>query len=190
MAIDLETWKRTLEQAGVRFDAGLLDSELEAAQRAHHFRFPPDLEELLRFALPMGRGWPNWREPLDPGIAEAFAWPLEGILFDIENNDFWLEEWGLRPPSLDDAFAIARERVAAAPRLIPISGHRYLPETPRTAGNPVFSVYQTDIIHYGRDLEEYFANEFPQYFRGPGGEFGISVPVRRIEFWSRLVEID
>jgi len=28
-------------------------------------------------------------------------------------------------------------------------GHRYLPEQPREAGNPVFSVFYSDLIHRG-----------------------------------------
>jgi hypothetical protein len=44
--------------------------------------------------------------------------------------------------------------------MIPVYSHRYLPAEPCEAGNPVFSIYQTDIIHYGYDLADYFAREF------------------------------
>lgn len=43
----------------------------------------------------------------------------------------------------------------AAPRLIPICSHRYIPEEPHDAGNPVFSVMQSDVIYYGADLANY-----------------------------------
>lgn len=46
------------------------------------------------------------------------------------------------------------------PRLIPVYGHRYLPAFPSEAGNPVYSVYQTDIICYGNDLLTYLCREF------------------------------
>ena len=46
------------------------------------------------------------------------------------------------------------------PKLIPIYSSRYIPESPKETGNPVFSVYQTDIIYYGFDLLSYFENEF------------------------------
>jgi hypothetical protein len=185
-----DEWKRTLESAGVGFAAGLSDAELRTAEDAYDIRFPPDLEELLRFALPCGRGWPDWRNAADSNIERALQWPLEGILFDIENNDFWLKSWRERPPLLADQFAVARERIAESPRLIPIAGHRYLPQQPHAAGNPVFSVHQTDVIYYGSDLTEYFANEFSYYFRGPGAEHRISHPLRRIEFWSMLADCD
>lgn len=186
--MDLAEWKKTLETAGVVFANGLTASELRRAEEAYSIRFPPDLAELLRFALPTGRRWPDWRNTSDDAIRDALQWPLEGMLFDIEHNAFWLEEWGTRPEELSDAFAIARERVAAAPKLIPVPGHRYLPQEPLLEGNPVFSVYQTDVICYGRDLSEYFANEFSYYFRGPGSEHRITEPVRTIEFWSALAE--
>jgi hypothetical protein len=44
--------------------------------------------------------------------------------------------------------------------MIPVYSHRYLPAEPCEAGNPVLSIYQTDIIHYGYDLADYFAREF------------------------------
>ena len=170
---------------------GLRDSEIRAAEATYAIRFPPDLEELLRYALPVGSPWPDWRKDSNAEIHDALNWPLEGILFDIERNAFWLAEWGERPAELDRAFAIASEHVALAPRLIPVFAHRYLPQEPSSAGNPVFSVYQTDIIYYGSNLAEYFANEFPSYFRGAGGStYQISQPVVRIDFWSMFAEND
>lgn len=35
-----------------------------------------------------------------------------------------------------------------------------LPKRAVIAGNPVFSVYQTDIVIYGRDLHRYLEHEF------------------------------
>jgi hypothetical protein len=37
---------------------------------------------------------------------------------------------------------------------------RYIPAEPNESRNPVFSVHQTDIIHYGNDLADYFQREF------------------------------
>ena len=63
--------------------------------------------------------------------------------------------------------------------------HRYLPQEPSTEGNPVFSVYQTDIICYGADLQDYLENEFHYYFGTTA--YVIREPVRNIEFWTGLV---
>lgn len=180
--MDLKFYKERLEEAGVVFAPGLTDSEVARAEAAHGFRFPPDLEEFLRYALPVSKGWPDWRELEERPIVESLRWPLTGILFDIQNDDFWHPEWGPRPESLEEAFAVAERRVEEAPKLVPVLAHRYIPERPREAGNPVFSVYQTDIIYYGSDLANYFENEFGYYFGLT--QYAIKEPVKRIEFWS------
>lgn len=168
--------------ADIRFDEGLTADEVTAIEVEMGFCFPPDLRSLLRTALPAGDGFPDWRADDKANIVDRLGWPLRGICFDIEDNNFWLDEWGPRPGELEQAFAIARSVVLAAPTLIPIYGHRYIPDKPSQAGNPVFSVYQTDIIYYGFDLLDYFSREF-----------GILNPTSRphgprsIEFWDFFV---
>ena len=78
---------------------------------------------------------------------------------------------------------MAKRKIAEVPKLIPIFGHRYIPSEPNASGNPVFSVYQTDIIHYGADLVSYLEAEFL------GGALPQKIAtLRPIRFWSRLVE--
>jgi hypothetical protein len=57
-----------------------------------------------------------------------------------------------------------------------------IPAEPFKPGNPVFSVYQTDIIIYGNDLLSYFAHEFAGVatWHAPPPE------ARRIRFWPEL----
>lgn len=156
---------------------GYSAAELAAAQERHGLRFPPDLEALLRERRPFG-GW-DWRID-DAGIRAALAAPLEGLLYDLEHNDLWWPEWGERPATAAERAEVLHAVARAAPRLIPLIGHRYLPETPHAAGNPVFSVMQSDVIHYGVDLADYFEREAGRpYRRGPH---------RHIRFWSDLVE--
>jgi hypothetical protein len=184
--MDLEIYKAKLEEAGVVFAEGLSDSEIRWAEESYGFSFPPDLRTFLMFALPTGKSWPNWRELDSSEIWRMLNWPYEGMCFDIENNVFWPPDWGTKPASLADSCDIAKRIVEAAPKLIPICGHRYLPDRPAIDGNPVLSVYQTDIIYYGSNLRDYFQNEFHYYF-GPA-EYQTKEPIRRIEFWSDIVE--
>lgn len=186
--MDLQHTRQALESAGVSFERGLSNQELTAAEQRFRFRFPPDLREFLAFALPTGPGFPNWREVDDPGLLGALAAPLEGIKFDIEHNSFWPSEWGVRPVDLRGAFEIARTHVDRAPKLIPVIGHRYMPDQPFAADNPVFSVHQTDIIYYGANLENYLNNEYHHYFGTP--EYVLPKTIRHIEFWSWLVELN
>jgi hypothetical protein len=182
-----------LRGAGVLFRDGLTDDELLRAEENYRFTFPPDLREFLKVAMPWGfaspffpnaqkeikRPFPDWRTKEDPSIREMLNWPLEGMLFDVKNNAFWLSEWGPKPSDDNQAKGIVERHVAQAPRLIPICSHRMIPDKPHDAGNPVFSVYQTDIIYYGFDLDDYFRNEFHLPGRKPWPD-----TIRHIDFWD------
>ena len=174
-----------LEKAGVTLEPGLTESEILNAEERYSFKFPPDLRAFLSFALPIGDSWPNWRECDDADLWGRLKWPLDGICFDIEHSNFWHKEWGPKPNSLQASFEIAKQRIRAAPTLIPIFVHRYLPTRPLISGNPVLSVYQTDIIYYGSDLWTYFRNEFSK-----SREESEANPERigeYVEFWSDLI---
>ena len=180
-----DDWSRELaliRQSGGLLEPGLSNAELAAAEELCGARFPPDLKSFLSTAMPVGKGFPDWRVRDEAGLQYRLDWPFDGVRFDIENNAFWLSEWGPRPDDLSAAIEVARRAVAAAPKLIPIYSHRFLPTEPLKSGNPVFSVYQTDIIYYGRDLHTYFAHEFG----GANYAESITPKPRHIRFWSDL----
>ncbi len=163
----------------VAFDAGLTDSEVADAEGRFGFRFPPDLREFLQTALPRGLQFPDWRAGDEAALRDWFDLPRRGVLFDVEHNGFWLDDWGPRPGPLPEALRVADDLVTAAPRLIPVYMHRMMPDEPHLPGNPVFSVHQTDIIHYGFDLADYLRSEFGLPGREPWPE-----QVRPIRFWD------
>jgi hypothetical protein len=132
----------TTQLPRVAFEAGLSDSEVEAVQDRFGFHFPPDLRAFLQTALPVGERFPNWRSGNVTSLRKWLDLPLAGVCFDVEHNAFWLQDWGPRPASLDEALSICQALVANAPRLIPIYSHRFMPDEPRDAGNPVFSVHR------------------------------------------------
>ncbi len=144
----------------IAFEPGLTDAEVADVERRFGFRFPPDLRAFLQTALPHGPKFPDWRGGDEATLRDWLDEPCQGVLFDIEHNGFWLEEWGPRPEPTSAAVRRGGELVAAAPRLIPIFAHRMMPDEPHRAGNPVLSVHQTDIIHYGANLADYFRHEF------------------------------
>ena len=188
----LSSFNDRLRRQECTLAAGLSDSEVSRVEAQFGFHFPPDLKDFLQQALPISKGWVDWRDGAASEIQDRLAWPLDGMIFDIEHNDFWLDIWGEKPVVLAEAVAIAKAKVAKAPKLIPIYSHRYLPDVPHLAGNPVFSVYQTDIIYYGYDLASYFDNEFPQTQDGfPTSDKQLdryqSAP-RSIRFWDDVVE--
>ena len=116
------------------------------------------------------------------------GWPLDGLLFDVENNGLWWSEWGNRPANLQARAEVLAKVVSEAPKLIPLVSHRYLPAEPHEAGNPVFSVYQSDVIYYGGDLANYFEREFVNPRVPFSKRIPLSNPIKRIRFWSDLVE--
>ena len=162
-----------------RWTTGYTALELREAEKRFGLRFPPDLFELLRQRRPLD-GYDWLRE--HAAIERALLHPLQGLLFDVEQAGLWWPEWGIRPETEDERVAIVTEVVWSAPRLIPIISHRYIPETPDMRGNPVFSVMQSDVIYYGRDLADFFRRQFDHH---PDAVEGT---VRYIPFWSELVE--
>lgn len=182
---------RLLDANGVQFDSGLADDEVLQVETEFNFKFPPDLKLFLQTALPISDRFVNWRLGLESKtekeeILDRLNWPLEGMLFDLQSNDFWIKSWGDRPNTYEEKELIAKEIYFTLPKLIPIYSHRYIPSRPNKEGNPVFSVHQMDIIYYGYDLATYFANEFSFELTN---EFKLlDKPKREIEFWSKWVE--
>jgi len=185
----IDTIIALLEKKGIRLESGLNNGEIQKIETRFQFRFPPDLCLLLQTVLPVSEGFYHWRMALvDINTAEQiekmFDWVYEGICFDVEHNNFWVSRdlpdvpsWGPKPETLEKQLDTAKVHIATYPKLLPIYRHRFIPETPHEEGNPVFSVYQTDIIHYGDCLVDYFGRELI------GGD-ELPHEVRRIPFWS------
>jgi hypothetical protein len=181
-----ELWERELHQGlqgcGIQFHRGLSETEVDEIQRRYGFQFPPDLKSFLEEALPVSRGFPDWRDGSEADLKDSLAWPLEGILFDVEHNGFWMPAWGERPTEIEQAIEVARTNVSTAPQLIPIYSHRYIPSEPLAGDNPVFSVYQADILRYRSSLPSCLAAEFCM-----GAAQFVAPTPRRIRFWDELV---
>jgi hypothetical protein len=165
----------------IEFDNGLTSSEVASLEKRYRVRIPPDLRAFLQTALPVSEGFPNWRTKDKDSLHERMDRPRQGVLFDVEVNGFWLTQWGSRPGSMEEALRLVGQMLDAAPRLIPIYLHRMMPDEPNEAGNPVFSVHQTDIIRYGFDLADYLRREFGLPGREPWPE-----QERSIRFWDEL----
>ena len=84
--------------------------------------------------------------------------------------------------------------MATAPMLIPITGHRYLLANSLEAGNPVLSVYGSDIICYGSNLRNLLLLEFSSLLSLDRAEVtesanaGITQEnISAIPFWGELM---
>ena len=179
----------TFEKKKIWLEPGLSDQEILDIESRFQFRFPPDLRLLFQTILPVSGRFYHWRHALVDAetakhIDEMFDWPRQGVLFDVEHNNFWVHSalpnvpaWGPKPETLEKQLETAAKHVSSYTKLIPVFAHRYLPEMPFEEGNPVFSVYQTDIIYYGDSLLSYFHNEF-------GQQIGFAENIKHIPFWS------
>lgn len=173
-----------LRRHGVRLQPGLSEQEALRIELENDFTFPDDLRAFLMTALPVGPSFPDWRNLDRLKISDWMLQPYDGIAFDIEHSGFWWASWGPRPDDLTQALAVARKAVGQTPRLIPVYGHRFIPAQPTDAGNPVFSVHQTDIIYYGIDLRRYLRCEFNSLKHADA----VHGKARYIPFWTDLVE--
>lgn len=178
MTLTLAAARRLWESLPIPVDDGLTGAELRRVEEALGFEFNPDHRALLSAGLPLGDRWPDWRDGEIDVLRQRLAEPVEGVLFDVEENGFWWPGWGPRPALVDDAVDRARVELRQAPILVPLYGHRFSPALPQV-DLPVLSVVQTDVIVYGRDLADYLRREFA----GIGGDIG---PVKTVPFWTKL----
>lgn len=100
----------------------LSDAELLRVEQKFGISFAADHAAMLQLAVPVGPQWPDWRED-DDWLRERLAWPVDGVLFDVENSGFWLERWGPRPSRVRDAVRVARTQLADWPQPVPIYSH-------------------------------------------------------------------
>ena len=177
---------RLLRSAGVDCDDGLTAGELAAAEERCGCRFPPDLAAMLRECVPVGDGFPNWRDLGGPDLVRRLGWPAWTIAEDVRGGA-WCEAWGTRPSVDAHAACVAVASVHAAPRLIPLFSHRFLPCEPCEARNAVLSVWGTDLCVYGDTLPAYLRREFvlPETAE-PWHDYRPTW--RRTRFWGDLVD--
>jgi hypothetical protein len=193
-----EAMQRLQEYGVCLVEEGLSDEEFARIEERFGFEFADDHRAFLAAGLPTNAGqppmepgvivthphpWPTWRDLDSHTLHDMLDWPETGVLFDVENNEFWPPAWGPRPETTEAATEVARERLASVPKLVPVYGHRYLPAGRGTSGYPVFSVWGTDIIYYGVALADYIEREF-----GEDRDWRVQRQPHTVEFWTAVVE--
>lgn len=140
-----------LKEAGLTFDAGLNDQELEKIEIFFGFRFPSEIRTFLACAYPTSPGFFPWRDCTDENLARFYAFyedMEDAFRFDFEEN-------GLPFDSLADIL----QQLHDSPKLIPFYKHRCF--FSGMDGMPIVSFWQPiDSILYGRNFEDYLQVEF------------------------------
>ena len=202
-------------RTGTQWQTGLDAQQIDAIELHRKLRFPTDYRQFLTVLNSPDRGvycvgWSDdppygmvegddepsyfdWQKD-DEAIIDALNWPLQGLLIDVEENALWLDSWGQRPDKVTDVREKVARLVATAPTLIPITGHRYLLALSLEAGNPVLSVWGTDIICYGSNLRNFLLLEFSGLLGldyreiAEGANAGITrEKIAAIPFWGELM---
>jgi hypothetical protein len=118
-----------LRRRGVTLRCGLDERQLLQAERRYGVRFPPDFADLLTRFVPVSNKFYDLSDPSKKNqaiIRAALEWPSEGIMFDVEHNCFWLQDWGERPSQMQEALRVAKDRLAEIPALIAKGKHFFL----------------------------------------------------------------
>lgn len=146
----------------VMFEQGLSHSDIDEIQRTYEIIFPQELVEFYTMALPVSKGFYNWKDFSSGNIEyikSVIKRPEKDLLERI-NEIYWCGNWGDEPSEGEEKVDKIKHHLKMAPQLIPIFEHRYLPAYANSKSNPIFSVYGTDIIYYGDNLLSYLQIEF------------------------------
>jgi hypothetical protein len=175
-------------------------ADIEDAERRFGLMFPPDYRLFLatlhtpdppmvgaafmgsELVSTTGRQFSDWTGESD-AIRAAMAWPIDGLLWSVEADDSWHPSWGTRPKDQRHREAVVRELAAGGPQLIPIFGHRYLVGPGDRSGNPVLSIYGSDVIVYAPNLRAYLPLEI-----GLEPRVEEKRPDRPIPFWQEVID--
>ncbi|MFE7333001.1 hypothetical protein ACFU8W_51115 [Streptomyces sp. NPDC057565] len=90
---------RRLAQTGLyRFEPGLTAAEFARIEREYAFEFADDYRAFLAAGLPVNvppdegqtwsKPWPEWRGGDPEKIRDQLGRPVEGVLLDVEHNDY------------------------------------------------------------------------------------------------------
>ncbi|WP_347254431.1 SMI1/KNR4 family protein [Leminorella grimontii] len=154
---------RLLENNGIFLTEGMTEQEIEKAERCYNITFPTDYRAFLSICLPLyDYDYTDWRNTSDKYVShikcKMYDETIDGVLYTITRLGGWPDAWGIRPPSDDEAIALAKNQIRQTPLFIPINSNRYLSLSPHQSGNSVYSIHQgDDVICYGKDIWDYFS---------------------------------
>lgn len=173
-----------LQMKGIEFEKGLTLDELKQIEKIYQIKFPSSLRDFLMMALPISKGFYNWRNMQDDNIQfikKVINKPVSDI-YNMAEEVYWCDDWGEEPKDEKIISEEVRERLKEAPKLLPIYAHRYMPMV-LDKNPPIISIHDIDIIYYGENLEDYFKIEF-----GMKAQDAIVVQnITPISFWSDIM---
>lgn len=190
-------------QPNTRWRGGMTETEIALAEKTFGLSFPPDYRLFLAtlhtpdpemagagFAgssavQTTGRQFPDWTG--DPRqVRKLFDWPADGLVWSAEADHWWPSIWGPRPRFGRGRAKRIRDLVSAGPQLIPVFGHRFLVGPGDRVGNPVLSIYGSDVIVYAPNLWAYLPLELGLFDLIPEPPTETRAPA--IDFWQDVID--
>jgi hypothetical protein len=192
-------------QPGTRWRGGISPSDLEIVEAMFSIRLPAAYRRFLatlhtpdpalaavqsragRLVRVEERRFTDWTGATTPVIA-AFERPLEGLLRGVSLGR-WHASWGPRPADERERARALRRLAAAAPRLIPFAGQRYLVAARDADDGPILAVHGADAMVVAPDLRGGLLRELgladpDRPDEGPASATALPA----IPFWSDVVE--
>lgn len=95
-------------------------------------------------------------------IKKYLDWPFREISSDIVSKvqPVWLESWGARPATDEEALGHFEMWYNAAPTLLPIGAHTFIVSDIDLKRRPLLSVWGTDVIIAGWSFKAYLISKF------------------------------
>lgn len=182
--------KNSLKANGVRFSSGLTDSDILKIEEIYGITFPQSLRKFYRDGVPFSEvdyEFPQWNDYSIENIMkirQRIKAPKEQLMHYLKTDpSYWVPEWGDKPDLLECAVKTLTKAAEAAPPLIPIYLHRYVPVLNNIGDPPILSVAAGfDIIYYGCNLEDYLHREFIE-----NGKHDACSKYMHIPFWSDII---
>lgn len=173
-----------LKQKGIEFAKGLCDEELCWIEHEYEIAFPEELKNFYKEALPISKGFYNWRDKHSENITNikrVMNLPVQGIMENFEEIE-WSDAWGEEPSDLTERKKVIVNLAFKAPKLIPIFSHRYMAAV-ECEKPPIFSIHGTDVIYYAKNIVDYFLDEFITKEHN----IFMNHEVSHVSFWSDLL---
>ena len=175
---------KKLKEHGIEFQIGLTVEEILNIEDIYEIKFPDSLRELLMMALPVSKGFYNWRDTGEKNvmfIRETINRPFINVN-EMAEEVYWNDNWGYEPKDEEKIALEVRKRLRNAPKLIPFYSHRYMPML-EDKNPPIISIHGIDIIYYGKNIEEYIEVEFS----GKNQNTIDFQSIKPIQFWSEIM---
>lgn len=171
-----------LKGKDIKFEKGLSINEVNEIEKVYRIKFPDSLRNFLMEALPVSRGFYNWRDMSNDNVSfikDVIKEPLLDV-YNMAGEVYCCDEWGNNKESMAKE---VKRRLETAPALLPVFSHRYIPMLEMEKDPPIISIHGVDIIYYGKNLKDYFDIEFGTKNQAEI-EFDDIIP---IPFWSEIM---